>query len=673
MTLTVLEYALGNALLALPLAALAWTIGRTRRNPGVAHFAWLLVMVRLVMPPIASVPWLSIQVPVAGAIAVQPSAPRAADSPAFDSRVAGQPTDSADDSSIGIATGAATPNETAVQASASLSYEPQVAGPILVDRWSVLGLLWLAGTIAVVAVSAARLLRFRRMLRAACSAADPRVQRLAAQAAADLGMPLRAEILAIPATTVPFVWSCFGRTRIVLPASIVSEMSDDELLLVLTHELAHVRRRDHLVRWFDWAVVAWLWWNPLAWIARRGLRRTEELACDALVLRTRGAAHHAYGSCLLSVAEALNGPAFRAPVQICTMGDGGSLEERIRFIMSEASSSRPSMPLRVLATVAASASMFAGVVCVGPAQPVLAAVPSEQSSAPASTSSAAAPRDAGRLSRALEASIEGAKSLHVDSTNGSIKIVRDDSAKTMQVTAVIDPAGVWMERSFAEGTTIDVVDGETTITTSREGEQQRHSVEKLKRLDDSKRLSAEQLMRFIDGAKLVAEKDSNGRVTVRVELPESEGSRLLPPVNITIRTAALANVHAEAMNGAIETIGDLGSLHVETLNGTIDVSGIASALRAESTNGEVRISLAENAAASVDAECTNGRLVLELPASWNGAVNASTTIGTMLVTDIDGTTTPGLTGADFKGKVGSGKGAVATLDVTNGSIEVRKR
>ena len=659
MTLTVLEYALGNALLALPLAALAWTIGRTRRNPSVAHFAWVLVMIRLVMPPIASVPWLSIQVPVSAAIAVQPSAPRAADSSAFDSRVAEQPTESADDSAIGIATGAATPNEAAAQASADLSHEPQVAGPILVDRWTALGLVWLAGTALVIAVSAARLLRFQRMLRAASSPADPRVRRLAERGAADLGLPLRAEIVVIPASTVPFVWSCFGRPRIVLPASIVSEMSDDELLLVLTHELAHVRRRDHLVRWLDWAVVAWLWWNPLAWIARRGLRRTEELACDALVLRTRDAAQHTYGSCLLSVAEALNGPAFRAPVQICTMGDGGSLEERIRFIMSEASSSRPSMPLRVLATAAASASMFAGVVCAGPAQPVLAAVPSEQSPAQASTSSAAAPRDADRSSHTLEASIEGARSLHVESMNGAIKIVRDDSAKVMQVTAAIDWTDVSLWGSFPEGTTINVGDDETTITTRSAGKRQR--------------LSAAQRKELIDSAMLVAEKDANGRVTVRVELPESEGWRQLPAVNITIRTAALADVHAEAMNGAIETIGDLGSLHVETVNGAIDVSGVSSALRAESTNGEVRISLAENAAASVDAECTNGRLVLELPASWNGKVNASTTVGTMVVTDIDGTTTPGLMGADFKGKVGSGKGAVATLDVTNGSIEVRKR
>jgi beta-lactamase regulating signal transducer with metallopeptidase domain len=656
MTPTVLEYALGNALLALPLAALAWTIGRTRRNPSVAHFAWLLVMVRLVMPPVATVPWLSIKVPVSDAIVVQPLPPSAAESSAFESRVAEQPMGSADDSAIATASR----NEAAAQGSAGLCSELQVAGPIVAHFWTALGLVWLAGTAFVVAVSAARLLRFQRMLRAASSPADPRVRRLAETAAAELGMPLRAEIAVIPASTVPFVWSCFGRPRIVLPASIVSEMSDDELLLVLTHELAHVRRCDHLVRWLDWAVVAWLWWNPLAWIARRGLRRTEELACDALVLRTRGAAPHSYGSCLLSVAEALNGPAFRAPAQICTMGDGGSLEERIRFIMSEASSSRPSMPLRVLATAAASASMLAGVAGVASGQEALAAPSAAQQSAPAAPSSASAPRDVVRSSRTLEASIEGAKSLHVESINGSIKIVRDDSAKVMQVTAAIDwEHAAQVINHVGEGTTIYVVDEKTTIATS--------SPEKRRLLSD------EEKQALIDSMKLVAEKNSSGRVTVRVELPESEGSRQLPSVGITIRTAALADVHAESMNGAIKTIGDLGSLHVETLNGAIDVSGIASALRAESTNGEVRISLADNAAASVDAECTNGRLVLELPASWNGKVNASTTLGTMVVKDIDGTTTPDLTGASFKGTVGSGKGAVASLDVTNGSIEVRKR
>lgn len=653
MTLTVLEYALGNALLALPLAALAWVIGRTRRNPSVAHFAWVLVMVRLVMPPIASVPWMSFKVPVSHAMVAQPIVSRASASPVLDPRIAAQRTDGLATHSM-VAPAARAP--AAVQAAAAVSATSNDHGLASVDRWMALGLLWLAGTSVVVTVSAARLLHFWRMLRVVCSPADPRVRRLAERAAAHLGMLLRAEILVIPATTVPFVWSFFGRPRIVLPASIVSGMSDDELLLVLTHELAHIRRRDHLVRWLDWAVVAWLWWNPLAWIARRGLRRTEELACDALVLRTRDTAPRSYGSCLLTVAEALNESAFRAPVQACAMGDGGSLEERIRFIMSGASSSRPSMPLRLFAMAAASVSMLAGVACVSSGQEGLAAPSSAPRSAPAAPSSASAPQDADRTSRTLQASIEGATSLHVESLSGSIKIVRDDSAKVMQVTAVID----WGD--FTQGTnewTVVNVGNGTTITVGQ-GTQR-------------SRLSAAQRKELIDSAKLVAEKDSSGRVTVRVELPEADGWRQLPAVNITVRTAALIDVHAESMNGAIETAGDLGKLHVETVNGEINVSGIASALQAESMNGQVRISLADSAAASVDADCTNGRIVLELPASWNGKVHASTIHGRVDTKGIDGTTDRDLVGASFEGKVGSGNGAVATLDVVNGSIEVRKR
>jgi beta-lactamase regulating signal transducer with metallopeptidase domain len=653
MTLTVLEYALGNALLALPLAALAWLIGRSQRNPSVAHFAWVLVMVRLVMPPIASVPWMSFKVPVSHAMVAQPIVSRASASPVLDPRIAAQRTDGLATHSM-VAPAARAP--AAVQAAAAVSATSNDHGLASVDRWMALGLLWLAGTSVVVTVSAARLLHFWRMLRVVCSPADPRVRRLAERAAAHLGMLLRAEILVIPATTVPFVWSFFGRPRIVLPASIVSGMSDDELLLVLTHELAHIRRRDHLVRWLDWAVVAWLWWNPLAWIARRGLRRTEELACDALVLRTRDTAPRSYGSCLLTVAEALNESAFRAPVQACAMGDGGSLEERIRFIMSGASSSRPSMPLRLFAMAAASVSMLAGVACVSSGQEGLAAPSSAPRSAPAAPSSASAPQDADRTRRTLQASIEGATSLHVESLSGSIKIVRDDSAKVMQVTAVID----WGD--FTQGTnewTVVNVGNGTTITVGQ-GTQR-------------SRLSAAQRKELIDSAKLVAEKDSSGRVTVRVELPEADGWRQLPAVNITVRTAALIDVHAESMNGAIETAGDLGKLHVETVNGEINVSGIASALQAESMNGQVRISLADSAAASVDADCTNGRIVLELPASWNGKVNASTIHGRVDTKGIDGTTDRDLVGASFEGKVGSGNGAVATLDVVNGSIEVRKR
>lgn len=643
MTLTALEYALGNSLLALPLVALAWAIGRTRRHPTVAHFAWLLVMIRLVMPPVVSVPWLSIQVPVSGVTLADPAVPRAAASSALESRGSERPMGSVDSFTIRTADS----SEPVVRASADLSFEPRVAGLVLADGWTALGLLWLGGTALIVAVSAARLMRFQRMLRANCSPADPRVRELAERAAADLGIRLRGEIVVILASCTPFVWSCFGRPRIVLPAQIVAQMSDDELRIVLTHELAHVRRCDHLVRWLDWAVVAWLWWNPLAWIARGGLRKNEELACDALVLHAQGAAARDYGLCLVSVAESIMTPAFRAPVQTCTMGEGGSLEERIRLIMSDNPRTKPSVTLRSLTIVAAGASMLFGVTCIGSHQAVLAATPSEPPTTPATTPTVPASYEADHLSRTLEATIEDARSLHVQSKFGSITIVRDESAKGIQVTASIRSDDVWVERTFPGRTTIE-------------------------RLDPSQRLSSEQLKWLIDSARLVAEKDSSGRAFVRVELPMAQGLRHLPSVDIMIRTAALAEVHAESMSGDVATIGDLGKVQVTTSSGNIDVSGVVGSLQAETANGNIAISLAEGAAGTVDADCASGHVLLEVPATWNGEVSASTVVGTMVVRDIDGTTTLGPVGTDFKGKVGSGKGAVATLDVTNGSIEVRK-
>lgn len=65
-----------------------------------------------------------------------------------------------------------------------------------------------------------------------------------------------------PADAVPFVWSGFRGPVIVIPATLLADAPN--LRLILMHELAHISRRDHLVRPLDWA----LWLNPLARVAR---------------------------------------------------------------------------------------------------------------------------------------------------------------------------------------------------------------------------------------------------------------------------------------------------------------------------------------------------------------------------------------------------------------------
>src|SRR5213592_4147988 len=48
--------ALKNAILALPLAALALVVGRWCRRPALAHVLWAIVLVKLLTPPLVDVP-----------------------------------------------------------------------------------------------------------------------------------------------------------------------------------------------------------------------------------------------------------------------------------------------------------------------------------------------------------------------------------------------------------------------------------------------------------------------------------------------------------------------------------------------------------------------------------------------------------------------------------------
>lgn len=640
MTAAMLEYAIGNTLLAIPLAVIAWAIGRGRRNPSIAHLAWVLVLVRLAMPPVTAVPWLSIELPGAAGVRAATATASGATASALRGASDGPPSRA--------------PARAASAASDAPADGPPPAAAMdpAVDPWLLLGAAWLSGTVVVISVSAVRIARFARALRRASVPAGPAVVRLAERAAERLGVPLRAEIRVASTGTVPFVWSCLGRTSVVLPASIIDEMPDEVLLLVLTHELAHVRRRDHLVRWLDWAVVAWLWWNPLAWIARRGIRASEELACDALVLRTRGAVPRDYGRCLLTVAESISATAFRAPAQACTMGDGGSLEERIRLIMSDTLRTKPSATLRTLTVAAAGASMLLGVACGGNSQvtasrqggtsapapsaaPVPPAAPAPATeAAPASSDAAAAAGtvDAEGRTKTMRATVDGASSLDVSSMNGSITVVQDASATSMQVTAVVG------------------------------GEDWSASESKRKKV--------------LERAKLVAEKDAAGRVSVRVDLADRTNAVLQmnnpPNIDITVRVASLSSVSAETMNGTVAVTGGLGAVSAETMNGTVDISGATGAVKAESMNGEVKVALAEGATASVDVECVNGKVSLDLPASWNGKVDASAVNGSVSASGITGSADRGWTGEDFEGTAGTGGSAKARLSVTNGSVRVRR-
>jgi bla regulator protein BlaR1 len=53
---------------------------------------------------------------------------------------------------------------------------------------------------------------------------------------------------------------------------------------MINHELVHFHRGDNFYNLFDLLFVAVFWFNPLTWLGYRAFRRSQELACDAVVL-----------------------------------------------------------------------------------------------------------------------------------------------------------------------------------------------------------------------------------------------------------------------------------------------------------------------------------------------------------------------------------------------------
>jgi beta-lactamase regulating signal transducer with metallopeptidase domain len=94
----------------------------------------------------------------------------------------------------------------------------------------------------------------------------------------------------------------FLRPVILLPAAMTSGLSSQELAAVFAHELAHVRRFDHVLIVMQRFLEALLFFHPAVWWLGRRIHDLREHACDDLVLEA-GIDRLDYARSLLRVAE----------------------------------------------------------------------------------------------------------------------------------------------------------------------------------------------------------------------------------------------------------------------------------------------------------------------------------------------------------------------------------
>lgn len=282
------EIVASNALVVTVMAVAVAVVSRVWRNPAALHLLWLLVLLKLFTPPLVTI---GIPVPsngttpapepfrVDGARAYPPTAPGpleelAAPAPLRSANAAGE-------------------------AAVSAAGRPSLP-------WStVLAWTWGIGIVLLASARARHVIRFRSALRGAHSP-PASLSRASERIAGRLGLERVPDILMLPARLSPLVWSVGGRPRVILPSDLPHRLGPDGLETILVHELAHVRRKDHLVRLLELVVTTLFWWHPVVWWACGRLRELEERCCDAAVLDAVPQGARTYATALVDTLDILS-------------------------------------------------------------------------------------------------------------------------------------------------------------------------------------------------------------------------------------------------------------------------------------------------------------------------------------------------------------------------------
>lgn len=123
------------------------------------------------------------------------------------------------------------------------------------------GWVWLIGLGAMLLYALASYLRLRRRV--------------------SVSLPIQDNIYLCDAISSPFILGVV-KPHIYLP----SGLDEVQRQNVLSHERAHLARRDHWWKPLGFALLAVYWFNPVLWLAYTLLCRDIELACDERVIRT---------------------------------------------------------------------------------------------------------------------------------------------------------------------------------------------------------------------------------------------------------------------------------------------------------------------------------------------------------------------------------------------------
>lgn len=329
---TLVGWVLPNAAIATALALPAFLVQSRWKRPALAHALWVLVLLKLVTPPL----W---QVPMAWAVVS--AGDLAPASPGGDVPVALPEGDWGDPESFEYIlvdedelAGSWPEEEQELEAGIERE-EAAAIPPLAAIPWRpILSGAWLAGLMVWTVVVARNLFMLWGLLRRGGPADKATKERVEYWSSA-MGLRSAPEVIAVEGAVSPMLWALGRRARLILPRELWVDLTCEQRDALLIHELAHYKRRDHWVRLLELVATGAFWWLPTVWWARRRLRAAEEQCCDAWVVSVLKGSERAYATALLDTLDFLaRTPKADAPLLAASgMGQFHDLQGRISMIL----------------------------------------------------------------------------------------------------------------------------------------------------------------------------------------------------------------------------------------------------------------------------------------------------------------------------------------------------
>jgi beta-lactamase regulating signal transducer with metallopeptidase domain len=383
-----------NAVCAVGLAIVVAALVVVVRRPAFANRAWLIVLLKLIAPPLVAVPvvWHAAERESVNVVVPTESPPE----------IVAAPIEMPDVDPLEPLPPLEAPAPLALpivelEPPADVAEEP---APAPVRRW--LGFAWLVGALGYWSLIAVRVGRFRRLLRGA-EPVPEEVLAVARPLAARIGLRRLPAVAFVPLDVSPMVWAVFGRPRVLLPRRLWNALSPEQRETVLAHELAHLARGDHWLRRLELLVLGVYWWFPVAWLAVRELRRAEEACCDAWAVRAVPGRASAYAEALVQAVAFVSRPG-RVPLASGGAARLTQLKRRLTMILRNPPSPRLRWPAGLaLAALAVAVLPWSPTLADDkPRPPVAASEPRDPLTRPDPPPRSTKPRPARRPVRVVE-------------------------------------------------------------------------------------------------------------------------------------------------------------------------------------------------------------------------------------------------------------------------------